>query len=162
MRESGVDLGTIGLFALVATPYTLKFLWAPITDALDVPLLSRLLAAAGRLAGVHANSADGAIVSSDRAIRPRRQRWSRSARCWWPRVRHAGHRGRRLPRREPAGERTGRRHGVLRRAYRIGMLVRPPARYLVSGLETWGSPSSRLALGLHLMAALVLIGTSPR
>jgi len=27
MRESGVDLGTIGLFALVGTPYTLKFLW---------------------------------------------------------------------------------------------------------------------------------------
>ncbi len=43
MRESGVDLGTIGLFALVGTPYTVKFLWAPLTDALDVPGLSRLL-----------------------------------------------------------------------------------------------------------------------
>jgi PAT family beta-lactamase induction signal transducer AmpG len=43
MRESGVDLGTIGLFALVGTPYTVKFLWAPIVDALDVPILSRLL-----------------------------------------------------------------------------------------------------------------------
>lgn len=43
MRESGVDLGTIGLFALVGTPYTLKFLWAPIVDALDAPLFSRLL-----------------------------------------------------------------------------------------------------------------------
>jgi len=43
MRESGVDLGTIGLFALVGTPYTVKFLWAPMTDALDVPFLSRLL-----------------------------------------------------------------------------------------------------------------------
>jgi PAT family beta-lactamase induction signal transducer AmpG len=41
MRESGVDLGTIGLFALVGTPYTVKFLWAPLTDALDVPLLGR-------------------------------------------------------------------------------------------------------------------------
>lgn len=41
MRESGVDLGTIGLFALVGTPYTLKFLWAPLVDALHVPLLSR-------------------------------------------------------------------------------------------------------------------------
>ena len=43
MRESGVDLGTIGLFALVGTPYTIKFLWAPVVDALDVPLLARLL-----------------------------------------------------------------------------------------------------------------------
>jgi MFS transporter, PAT family, beta-lactamase induction signal transducer AmpG len=40
MREAGVDLGTIGLFALVGTPYTIKFLWAPIVDALDLPLLS--------------------------------------------------------------------------------------------------------------------------
>jgi PAT family beta-lactamase induction signal transducer AmpG len=43
MRESGVNLGTIGLFALVGTPYTAKFLWAPLVDALDVPVLSRWL-----------------------------------------------------------------------------------------------------------------------
>lgn len=43
MRESGVNLGTIGLFALVGTPYTVKFVWAPLVDALDVPVLSRLL-----------------------------------------------------------------------------------------------------------------------
>src|SRR5262245_28213780 len=43
MSEVGVDLRTIGLFALVGTPYTIKFLWAPMVDALDVPVLSRLL-----------------------------------------------------------------------------------------------------------------------
>jgi MFS transporter, PAT family, beta-lactamase induction signal transducer AmpG len=43
MRESGVNLGTIGLFALVGTPYTVKFVWAPLIDALDVPVLSKLL-----------------------------------------------------------------------------------------------------------------------
>src|SRR5580704_617770 len=43
MTEVGVNLKTIGLFALVGTPYTIKFLWAPLTDALNVPLLSRLL-----------------------------------------------------------------------------------------------------------------------
>src|SRR5438094_5626819 len=42
MREVGVDLGVIGLFALVGTPYTIKFLWAPVVDALDVPMLSSL------------------------------------------------------------------------------------------------------------------------
>jgi MFS transporter, PAT family, beta-lactamase induction signal transducer AmpG len=41
MAEAKVDLRTIGLFALVGTPYTLKFLWAPVVDALDVPVLSR-------------------------------------------------------------------------------------------------------------------------
>src|SRR5512141_1066298 len=43
MREAGVDLGTIGLFALVGTPYTIKFLWAPLIDALDAPILSGIL-----------------------------------------------------------------------------------------------------------------------
>lgn len=32
MQQEGVDLGTIGLFALVGLPYTLKFLWAPFLD----------------------------------------------------------------------------------------------------------------------------------
>jgi len=43
VAEAGVDLRTIGLFALVGTPYTVKFLWAPLVDALDLPLLSHLL-----------------------------------------------------------------------------------------------------------------------
>src|SRR5690606_5541028 len=43
MREAGVDLGTIGLFPLVGTPYTLQSFWAPLVDALAVPILSRLL-----------------------------------------------------------------------------------------------------------------------
>jgi PAT family beta-lactamase induction signal transducer AmpG len=43
MTESGVDLKTIGLFSLVGLPYTIKFLWAPLVDALNIPLLSRWL-----------------------------------------------------------------------------------------------------------------------
>jgi PAT family beta-lactamase induction signal transducer AmpG len=43
MTESGIDVRTIGLFAAVAIPYNIKFLWAPFVDALDVPVLSRLL-----------------------------------------------------------------------------------------------------------------------
>ena len=43
LRESHIDLETIGLFALVGTPYTIKFLWAPLVDALEVPFLSKML-----------------------------------------------------------------------------------------------------------------------
>jgi PAT family beta-lactamase induction signal transducer AmpG len=43
MTEAKVSLSTIGLYALVGLPYTLKFLWAPLVDALDVPILSRAL-----------------------------------------------------------------------------------------------------------------------
>lgn len=43
MADVGVDIRAIGLYSLVGIPYTLKFLWAPLVDALPVPLLSRLL-----------------------------------------------------------------------------------------------------------------------
>ena len=43
MTDRGVDLGTIGLFSLVGLPYTFKFIWAPVVDALGVPFLSRAL-----------------------------------------------------------------------------------------------------------------------
>ena len=43
MKDVGVDIKTIGLFALVGVPYTIKFLWAPIVDAFKVPFLSRAL-----------------------------------------------------------------------------------------------------------------------
>jgi PAT family beta-lactamase induction signal transducer AmpG len=36
-----VDKTTIGLFALVATPYAFKFAWAPLLDHLPVPLMTR-------------------------------------------------------------------------------------------------------------------------
>ena len=41
LTEANIDLATIGLFSLVGLPYTIKFLWAPLVDALDIPLLSR-------------------------------------------------------------------------------------------------------------------------
>ena len=41
--EAHVDKSTIGLFAAVATPYTLKFLWSPLIDSLRLPVLTKLL-----------------------------------------------------------------------------------------------------------------------
>jgi len=42
MADRGVDLGTIGLLSLAGLPYTLKFIWAPVVDAWQVPFLWRL------------------------------------------------------------------------------------------------------------------------
>jgi PAT family beta-lactamase induction signal transducer AmpG len=39
MKESGVDLTTIGLFSLVGLPYSFKFLWSPIMDSMTPPFL---------------------------------------------------------------------------------------------------------------------------
>jgi PAT family beta-lactamase induction signal transducer AmpG len=41
LRSEGVDLKTIGLFALIQFPYTWKFLWSPLIDRYAPPLLGR-------------------------------------------------------------------------------------------------------------------------
>lgn len=43
LAASEIDIKTIGLFSYVALPYSLKFLWAPTIDRLDVPVLARRL-----------------------------------------------------------------------------------------------------------------------
>jgi PAT family beta-lactamase induction signal transducer AmpG len=41
MAVDGVDIKTIGIFALVGLPYTIKFLWSPMMDRFVPPLLGR-------------------------------------------------------------------------------------------------------------------------
>jgi PAT family beta-lactamase induction signal transducer AmpG len=43
LRESGISLTEIGLLSYLALAYSFKFLWAPVIDAFDVPLLARLV-----------------------------------------------------------------------------------------------------------------------
>jgi MFS transporter, PAT family, beta-lactamase induction signal transducer AmpG len=43
LREAGISLTVIGMMSWVALAYSLKFLWAPIVDRYDVPVLSNLL-----------------------------------------------------------------------------------------------------------------------
>src|SRR5512146_3056329 len=41
LRTEGVDIKTIGLFALIQFPYTWKFVWSPLLDRYVLPLLGR-------------------------------------------------------------------------------------------------------------------------
>ncbi|MGH8290374.1 MAG: AmpG family muropeptide MFS transporter [Steroidobacteraceae bacterium] len=43
MRQTHIALTLIGMFSSVTIPYSLKFLWAPIVDRVQLPLLHRLL-----------------------------------------------------------------------------------------------------------------------
>ncbi|ATB29570.1 AmpG family muropeptide MFS transporter [Melittangium boletus] len=59
MTNEGVNLKTIGVFTLVAFPYSLKFLWAPIMDRYSLPFLGRrrgwmLLTQVGLMAAIAA------------------------------------------------------------------------------------------------------------
>jgi PAT family beta-lactamase induction signal transducer AmpG len=53
LKQAGVELSTIGLFALTGLPYTLKFLWSPLVDRFALPPGRRrgwILAAQGGIA----------------------------------------------------------------------------------------------------------------
>src|SRR5512146_510172 len=41
LKTEGVDIKTIGLFALIQFPYTWKFVWSPLLDRYVVPMLGR-------------------------------------------------------------------------------------------------------------------------
>jgi PAT family beta-lactamase induction signal transducer AmpG len=160
MREAGVDLGTIGLFALVGTPYTVKFLWAPVVDAVDVPLLSAwlgrrrgwlvlaqllLIAAIGFLALTDPASpglvALGALLVATASATQD--------------IVVDAFRVESLPESEQA---AGMASYVA--AYRIGMLASTAgALFLVSGFEALGLAKSTAWCASYLaMAALVVIG----
>lgn len=42
LAKVGIDTATIGFAVALGTPYTIKFLWAPLVDKLPIPVLSRL------------------------------------------------------------------------------------------------------------------------
>ncbi|MFY9327842.1 MAG: AmpG family muropeptide MFS transporter [Georgfuchsia sp.] len=41
LKTEGIDLKTIGLFALIQFPYTWKFLWSPLLDRYALPMIGR-------------------------------------------------------------------------------------------------------------------------
>ncbi|MDO8607508.1 MAG: AmpG family muropeptide MFS transporter [Phaeospirillum sp.] len=43
LKSEGISRTAIGVFALVGTPYALKFLWSPLIDRLPLPVLTRML-----------------------------------------------------------------------------------------------------------------------
>ncbi|MEO8320557.1 MAG: MFS transporter [Bradyrhizobium sp.] len=162
MRESGVDLGTIGLFALVGTPYTLKFLWAPLVDALHVPLFTR---AFGRRRGWLVFSQLLLIIAilllalTDPARSPLYVALGALLVATMSSTQDIvvdAFRVESLPESEQA---AGMAAYVA--AYRIGMLVSTAgALFIVSGFEGTGIARSQAwTWGYVVMAALVLIGT---
>jgi MFS transporter, PAT family, beta-lactamase induction signal transducer AmpG len=161
MRESGVDLGTIGLLALVGTPYTLKFLWAPLVDALHVPfftrtfgrrrgwlLFSQLLLIATILALALTDPSRAPLAAAFAALLVATASSTQDIVVDAFRVES-------LPESEQA---AGMASYVA--AYRIGMLVSTAgALFMVSGFQSLGlSHSAAWSAGYAAMAVLVLIG----
>ncbi|MDZ4737260.1 MAG: AmpG family muropeptide MFS transporter [Rhodospirillaceae bacterium] len=73
LEKVGVDLTTIGLFALVGVPYSFKFVWAPLIDQGRIPLLTHWLGRRRSWALVSQAGLIGAILfmgSTDPATDP--------------------------------------------------------------------------------------------
>ncbi|HYJ44892.1 MAG: MFS transporter [Xanthobacteraceae bacterium] len=161
MRQSGVDLGTIGLFTLVGTPYTLKFLWAPVVDALDAPVLSKLL---GRRRGwlVLSQILLMAAIVFLAFCNPAASPWLvafgallvATASATQDIVIDAF----RVESLEPSEQAAGMASYVA--TYRIGMVVSGAgALYLVEGFERWGfGLQTAWTFGYLAMAVFVLVG----
>jgi PAT family beta-lactamase induction signal transducer AmpG len=162
MREVGVDLGTIGLFALVGTPYTIKFLWAPVVDALEVPVLCRAL---GRRRGW--------LMASQLLLMTAILILALSNPQYSPLIVVAGAAllvaiasatqdilidAFRVESLDPGEQAAGMASYVA--AYRVGMLISTAgALYVVSGFELMGaSKDAAWSLGYAVMAAMVAIG----
>jgi PAT family beta-lactamase induction signal transducer AmpG len=161
MAEVGVDLKTIGLFAMVGTPYTIKFLWAPVVDAFDVPILARFLGrrrgwlmltqlalmAAIVLLGASNPVAAPAMVALGALIV--------AAASATQDIVIDAFRVESLPENEQA---AGAASYVA--AYRVAMLVSSAgALFLVSGFESFGlSRQEGWSASYMVMAALVLVG----
>ena len=43
LREAGIDRGVVTMFSWAALGYSFKFIWAPLVDAVPLPILTRLL-----------------------------------------------------------------------------------------------------------------------
>jgi PAT family beta-lactamase induction signal transducer AmpG len=162
MRESGVDLGTIGLFALVGTPYTLKFIWAPLVDALHVPIFTR---AFGRRRGWLVFSQlllIGAILLlalTDPARSPLFVALGALLVATMSSTQDIVVDAFRVESLSESEQAAGMASYVA--AYRIGMLISTAGvLFLVSAFESTGiGRSSAWMWGYVVMAALVLIGT---
>ncbi len=161
MREANVDLTTIGLFALVGTPYTIKFIWAPLVDALHVPLLNRLF---GRRRGwlllsqIALMVAIGLLAMTDPSVSP----FAVAVAALLVATASAtqdivvdAFRVESLPENEQA---AGMASYVA--AYRIGMLISTAgALFLVSGIEGVGfAKPAAWRWGYVVMALCVVIG----
>jgi PAT family beta-lactamase induction signal transducer AmpG len=161
MREAGVSLAAIGLFGLVGTPYTLKFLWAPLVDALNVPILSRAL---GRRRGwlVFSQILLMAAIAFLGFCDPVTMPWWVALGAFMIAAASAtqdividAFRVESLDAKEqPAGQ------GSYVAAYRVGMLISTAGvLYLVSGFEGWGFDKvSAWRAGYFAMALMVLVG----
>ena len=139
MSRVGVDLTTIGIFALVGTPYAFKFVWSPLVDRMPLPLLDRLL---GRRRGWMLLAQVGIVLSAcsrwPSAIRATTLVDRGRARGRRLLLGDPGHRHRRLPHRDPDRRaEQGAGSATTQLGYRIALWIVDAMALLLPTLLPW-------------------------
>lgn len=161
--ENGIDKTTIGLFAAVATPYSLKFLWAPLVDTLPFPLLTRILGRRrGWLIGTQILLALAIIAlgAYDVSVNPFVTAWLAflvAALSATQDIVVDAYRVEMLP-----PEQQGNGAAVSMFGYRIGMLVSSAGALLLAEHSGWAFTYTVMAALLGIGAAATLLAGEPK
>lgn len=162
LADLGLTKATIGLFAYVLAPYTLKFAWAPLVDRLPVPVLTRrlgrrrswmLVAQAGLILAILA------LAHSD----PRTSLWATALAALAVAFFSASqdividaYRVESLP-----AEQLGTGAGVIVVGYRVGMWVATAGALLLADAYGWPFAYTTMALLVLVGVATVLLIEEP-
>ena len=165
LRSAGVDLKTIGILSAVSIPWSLKFLWAPLVDRYALPRPDRrrswIVVAQIALAleffafaayagfAIERDPATGGIALAASAADARRHRAVHH-----DRVRHPGHRARRVLGRGARAGGQGPASGLRVMWYRIGMLVAGALAIFSAQWLPW--PAVFALLGVLFLASIGL------
>lgn len=148
LRTEGVDLSTIGLFAILTIPYNWKFLWSPLMDRYALPFLGRrrgwilasqvlLFASIGTFSGIDPATNLGAVV------------WVVVATSFFSATQDIvidAYRREMLP-----DDELGMGNSIHINAYRVSSLVPGSLAFVLADLMPWG-------IVFWIVAAFMLVG----
>lgn len=162
LKSEGISRTAIGVFALVGTPYALKFLWSPIIDRLPLPGLTRLL---GRRRGwgVLIQALLIAFILALGSVDPARQIWLTAGLAVVVAFLSASqdividaYRVEIL-----SESQQGPGAGAVQAGYRLAMLAAGAGALLVAELFGWFAAYGTMAALLSVGMAVLLLGPEP-
>jgi PAT family beta-lactamase induction signal transducer AmpG len=162
LSKAGVDKTTIGLFALVGLPYSLKFLWSPALDHVRIPGLARRLGQRRSWALV-AQLALVASIAALGATDPAQAPWATArlalAIAFLSATQDIAIDAYRIE--VLADPEQGAGAAATQTGYRIGLLIAAAGALALSDFAPWSVVFAALAAVMGVGVASVLLGPAP-
>jgi len=162
LSKVGVDKTTIGLFALVGLPYSLKFLWSPVLDHLPIPVLGRRLGQRrswALLAQLSLVASIAALGATDPAQAPWATARLALALAFFSATQDIAIDAYRIE--VLADREQGAGAAATQTGYRIGLLVAAAGAIAFADFAPWRVVFGALAAAMGVGIASVLLGPAP-